>query len=121
MASPVPHSDDDTLDLTGNALATLAERRGAWLAAQRSPIGELPGRIRDLENNLPEDGIQRTITENHTLRARVRQLTQDNRRPEERLAGARDTSRFPGNSIAGLEASLLAATPRGQQEAPQCT
>ena len=121
MASPVPHSDDDTFDLTDNALATLAERRGAWLAAQRSRIGGLPGRIRDLENDLPEDGIQRTITENRTLRAQVRQLTQDNRRPGERLAGARDTNRFPGKRIADLEARLLAATPGGQQEAAQCT
>ena len=55
-----------------------------------------------------------------SLRAQVRQLTQDNRSLQERLAGARDTNRFLDKRIAGLEAGFLAAT-RGQQEAPQCT
>jgi hypothetical protein len=76
--------------------------------------GELLGRIRDLEHDLPEDGIQRTITENHSLRAQVRQLTQDSRRLEERLAGARDTNRFLDKRIADLEAGLVA--PPGRQE-----
>jgi hypothetical protein len=62
------------------------------ITVQRGRIGELLGRIRDLEHDLPEDGVARTITENHALRAQVRQLTQDNRRLEERLAGARDTT-----------------------------
>ncbi len=99
-----------------NAESELKRAHGE-IAAQRGQIGELLGRIRDLEHDLPEDGIQRTINENHTLRAQVRQLTQDNRRTEERLAGARDTNRFLDKRIAGLEADLLATT-RGQQEAP---
>jgi hypothetical protein len=97
------------------------KRAHAEIAAQRGRIGELLGRIRDLENDLPEDGIARTINENHALRAQVRQLTQDSRRPEERLAGARDTSRFLDRRIADLEAQVLAAIPQGQKEAPQCT
>jgi chromosome segregation ATPase len=92
------------------------KRAHAEITAQRGRTGELLGRIRDLENDLPEDGIARTITENHALRAQVRQLTQDSRRLEERLAGARDTSRFLDKRIADLEADLLAA--RGQQEDP---
>jgi hypothetical protein len=52
------------------------------ITAQRGRIGEPLGRIRDLEHDLPEDGVARTITENHALRAQVRQLTQDNRRLE---------------------------------------
>jgi chromosome segregation ATPase len=103
-----------------NAESELKRAHGE-ITAQRGRIGELLGRIRDLENDLPEDGIARTITENHALRAQVRQLTQDNRRLEERLAGARDTNRFLDKRVAGLEAAILAATPRGQQEAPQCT
>jgi chromosome segregation ATPase len=99
-----------------NAESELKRAHGE-IAAQRGRIGELLGRIRDLEHDLPEDGIQRTINENHALRAQVRQLTQDNRRMEERLAGARDTNRFLDKRIADLEADLLAAT-RGQQEAP---
>jgi septal ring factor EnvC (AmiA/AmiB activator) len=71
---------------------------------------------RDLENDLPEDGIARTITENHALQTQVRQLIQDNRRLEERLVGARDTNRFLDKRIADLEAELLAAA-RGRQEA----
>jgi chromosome segregation ATPase len=97
------------------------KRAHAEIAAQRGRIGELLGRIRDLEHDLPEDGIARTITENHALRAQVRQLTQDSRRLEERLAGTRDTNRFLDKRIADLEAGLLAAAPRGQQEAPPCT
>jgi chromosome segregation ATPase len=100
-----------------NAESALKQAHGE-IAAHRGRIGELLGRIRDLEHDLPEDGIQRTITENHTLRAQTRQLTQDNRRLEERLAGARDTNRFLDKRIADLEAQVLAATPRGQQEAP---
>ncbi len=94
------------------------KRAHGEITAQRGRIGELLGRIRDLEHDLPEDGIARTITENHALRAQVRQLTQDNRRLEERLAGARDSNRFLDKRIADLEAELLAATPRGRQEAP---
>jgi chromosome segregation ATPase len=94
------------------------KRAHAEITAQRSRIGELLGRIRDLENDLPEDGIARTITENHTLRARVRQLTQDNRRLEERLAGARDNNRFLDKPIADLEAGLLAATPQASRSHP---
>jgi chromosome segregation ATPase len=98
-----------------NAESELSRAHGE-IAAQRRQIGELLGRIRDLEHDLPEDGIARTITENHTLRARVRQLTQDNRRLEERLAGARDTNRFLDKRVADLEAALLDASP-GRQEA----
>jgi hypothetical protein len=97
-----------------NAESELKRAHGE-IAAQRGQIGEFLGRIRDLEHDLPEDGIQRTITENHALRAQVRQLTQDNRRLEERLAGARDNNRFLDKRIAGLEAEL--ATPRSRQEA----
>jgi chromosome segregation ATPase len=85
------------------------------IIAQRGRIGELLGRIRDLEHDLPEDGVARTINENHSLRVQVRQLTQDNRRLEERLAGARDTNRFLDKRIAELEAEL--ADPQARREA----
>lgn len=88
------------------------------IALQRGRIGELLGRIRDLEHDLPEDGVARTIAENHALRAQARQLTQDNRRLEERLAGARDTNRFLDKRIADLEAGLITDTPRVQMEVP---
>ena len=98
-----------------NAESELKQARGE-IAAQRGRIGGLLGRIRDLENDLPEDGIARTITENHALRAQVRQLTQDNRRLQERLAGARDTNRFLDKRIADLESELLDSS-LGRQQA----
>jgi hypothetical protein len=91
------------------------KRAHSEIAVQRGRIGELLGRIRDLEHDLPEDGVARTITENHALRAQARQLTQDNRRLEERLTGARDTNRFLDKRIAELEAELT--SPRVRQEA----
>jgi hypothetical protein len=97
-----------------NAESELKRAHGE-ITAQRGQIGELLGRIRDLEHDLPEDGIARTITENHALRAQVRQLAQDNRRLEERLAGARDTNRFLDKRIAELEAEL--ASPQVRREA----
>jgi hypothetical protein len=100
-----------------NAESELKAAHGE-IAAQRGRIGELLGRIRDLENDLPEDGIARTISENHALRVQVRQLTQENRRLEERLAGARDTNRFLDKRIADLETQVLAAVTQTQQEAP---
>jgi chromosome segregation ATPase len=82
------------------------KRAHSEIATQRNQIGELLGRIRDLEHDLPPDGIQRVLAENHTLRAQLRQAAQDNRRLEERLAGARDNNRFLDKRIAGLEAQL---------------
>lgn len=85
------------------------------IGTQRSRIGELLGRIRDLEHDLPEDGVQRTVTENHALRAQVRQLTQDSRRLEERLVGARDNNRFLDKRIAELEAQLVGPPGAGRR------
>lgn len=76
------------------------------IAAQRTQIGDLLGRIRDLQHDLPDDGVQRVLTENHDLRARIRQLDQDNRLLTERLAGARDNNRFLDKQIAHLESEL---------------
>jgi chromosome segregation ATPase len=82
------------------------KRAHAEVVAQRSQIGALHGRIRDLEHDLPADGIQRILTENHDLRARLRQAAADQRRLEERLAGARDNNRFLDKRVAELEAEL---------------
>jgi chromosome segregation ATPase len=82
------------------------KRAHGEIATQRSRIGELLGRIRDLEHDLPADGVQRVLTENYALKTQVRQLSQDNRRLEERLAGARDNNRFLDKRIADLEAEL---------------
>lgn len=74
---------------------------------QRNRMGELLGQIRDLEADLPADGVQRLLSETHTLKGQIRQLSQENRRLEERLTGARDNNRFLDKRIAALEAELL--------------
>ena len=61
---------------------------------QRNTIGELLGKVRDLEADLPEDGVQRLITENTTLKRRVHELAQEVKRFQERLQAARDNNRF---------------------------
>jgi chromosome segregation ATPase len=76
------------------------------IALQRNNIAQLLGKIRDLEAELPEDGVQRFVTENTTLKQQIRQLTQDTSRLEERLKGARDNNRFLDKRIADLEAEL---------------
>jgi hypothetical protein len=58
-----------------------------------------------LQHDLPDDGVQRVLTENRDIKARRRQLTRDNRLLTERLAGARDNNRFL-DSIARQEAEL---------------
>lgn len=78
------------------------------ITMQRTRIGELLGHIRDLQHDLPDDGVQRMITENHALKAQLRQAASDQRRLEERLAGARDNNRFLDKRVAQLEAQLVA-------------
>lgn len=74
--------------------------------AQRTRIGELLGRIRDLEAEWTQDAIHRITTENTTLKQRVHQLTADNRTLDERLKAARSNLRFQDRRIADLEARL---------------
>lgn len=76
------------------------------ILAQRERIGELLGRIRDLEAEWTEESIQRITTENTTLKQRVRRLTTDNRALEERLKAARSNLRFHDRRTADLEAQL---------------
>jgi chromosome segregation ATPase len=76
------------------------------IITQRTRIGELLGRIRDLEAEWTQDAIHRVTTENTTLKQRVRQLTADNRTLDERLKAARSNLRFQDRRIADLEARL---------------
>jgi chromosome segregation ATPase len=78
----------------------------AEIHAQRARIGELLGRIRDLEAEWTQDDVQRITTENTTLKQRVRQLSTDNRTLDERLNAARSNLRFQDRRIADLEAQL---------------
>jgi hypothetical protein len=76
------------------------------ITTQRTRIGELLGRIRDLEAEWTQDAIHRVTTENTTLKRRVRPLTADNRTLDERLKPARSNVRFQDRRIADLEARI---------------
>jgi chromosome segregation ATPase len=79
----------------------------AEIQTQRRRIGELLGRIRDLELDLPADSIQRLVTENTTLKQRIQALSTENRTLTDRLAAARDNTRSLDKKIANLQAQLL--------------
>jgi chromosome segregation ATPase len=76
------------------------------IITHRTRIGELLGRIRDLQAEWTQDAIDRVSTENTTLNQRVRQLTADNRTLDERLKASRANLRFYDRRIAELEARL---------------
>ncbi|GGS14430.1 MULTISPECIES: DUF6262 family protein [Streptomyces] len=75
--------------------------------AQRQRIGELKGQLRDFDQMVPGESVQQLSTENTTLKHRVHQLTQEHRKLQERLEGARSNLRFAEKRIADLEAQLL--------------
>jgi chromosome segregation ATPase len=94
----------------GGCYVTALKATHAEILAQRTRIGELLGRIRDLEAEWTQDAVQRITSENATLKQHVRQLTTDNRTLDERLKAARSNPRFQDRRIADLEAQL--ADPR---------
>ncbi|MCQ1579715.1 DUF6262 family protein [Streptomyces parvus] len=69
--------------------------------AQRQQIGELMGQIRDFDRMVPGESLQALTVENTTLKRRTQQLTQEHRKLQERLEGAR-TNRLkaPGRTSA---------------------
>ncbi|KAK5003504.1 hypothetical protein LTR39_006401, partial [Cryomyces antarcticus] len=73
---------DDSREATWRERALNAEdalkTAHAEILVQRNRIGELLGRIRDLEAEWTHDDVQRITTENTTLKQRVRQFTADN-------------------------------------------
>jgi chromosome segregation ATPase len=101
---------DDSREATWRERALNAEdalkAAHAEIRAQRSRIGELLGRIRDLEAEWTQDDVQRITAENTTLKHRVRQLTTDNRTLDERLKAARSNLCFQDHRIADLEVRL---------------
>jgi hypothetical protein len=52
--SPGPHSGDDTYDLIDDALATLAQRRGAWLGDDLTAITLIASLIDQAGRFLPD-------------------------------------------------------------------
>ncbi|MFD3328558.1 hypothetical protein [Streptomyces sp. NPDC058701] len=76
-------------------------------AGRRKRIDELMGQLRDFEQMVPGESVQKLVTENTSLKHRVRQLTEEHRTLQEPLEGARSNNRFAEKRIADLEAQLV--------------
>lgn len=103
-----------------NAEDALA-RTNREIRQQRQHIADLMGQVRDLEHTWSHDGLQQLVTENTTLKQRVRQLTSDNQTLTDKLAAARSNARFLDRRIADLELKLLdpaAASTNSPQHKP---
>ncbi|MEU1106650.1 DUF6262 family protein [Streptomyces tibetensis] len=90
--------------LNAEAELTRAQKE---IFAQRQRIGELMGRLRDLDQTVPGESVQALVSENTNLKHRVQQLTREHRLLQERLEGSRSNLRFADKRIADLEAQLL--------------
>ena len=101
---------DNSRELTWRERALNAEdalkAAHAEILAQRTRIGELLGRIRDLDAEWTRDAVHRITAESATLKQRVRQLSTENRTLDERLKAARSNLRFQDRRIADLEVRL---------------
>lgn len=91
-----------------NAEAELTRTQNEVLV-QRQRIGELMGQLRDVDGMIPGESVQHLTTENTTLKRRIQQVTQEHRKLQERLEGARTNLRFSDKRIADLEVQLLEA------------
>lgn len=90
--------------LNAEAELTRAQKE---IFTQRHRIGELMGRLRDLDQTVPGESVQALVSENTSLKHRVQQLTREHRLLQERLEGSRSNLRFADKRIADLEAQLL--------------
>lgn len=90
--------------LNAEEALTLAHKE---ILTQRQRIGQLMGQLRDLDQMVPGESVQRLVSENTSLKQQVRQLSQEHRSLQERLEAARSSNRFAERRIAALEAQLL--------------
>ena len=72
-SDPAPHSGDDTYDLIRDALAKLAQRRGAWPGDDLTAITLLASLIDQAERCLP-DLVDSARTNGHTWHRIARAL-----------------------------------------------
>ncbi|MCX4735073.1 DUF6262 family protein [Streptomyces sp. NBC_01221] len=104
-------AEHDRIEATWRERALNAEaeltRTQREVLVQRQRIGDLMGQIRDFDQMVPGESVQHLVSENTTLKYRVHQLTQEHRKLQERLEGARSNLRFSDRRIAALEAQLL--------------
>lgn len=83
------------------------EKATEEILLQRSQIAELLGAIRSFEDTSPEDGVQRLVTENLSLKRRLKEAVAEADRLDARLTSARENNRFLNKRVADLEAELL--------------
>lgn len=105
--TPSPSTDEGTWRQRALNAETHVKRLTDEIHLQRARIGDLLGQVRDLEADLPADGVNRLRDENRTLRQEHHELDRDNRRLQERLTAARDNNRFLDKRLADLEAQIL--------------
>lgn len=79
------------------------------ILAQRNQIGELLGKVRDLQTHWTEEDLTRVINNNNNLKKQVRRLTNENTELQNKLTAARDNVRFADKRIAALEVECAAA------------
>jgi chromosome segregation ATPase len=101
----------DSIEATWRERALNAEaeltRTQKEVLTQRERIAELMGQIRDFNQMVPGESVQRLVTENTSLKNTARQLADEHRQLQERLEGARSNIRFLQKRIADLEAQFL--------------
>ncbi|MFC8406570.1 DUF6262 family protein [Streptomyces griseoincarnatus] len=104
-------AEHDRIEATWRERALNAEaeltRTQREIIVQRQRIGDLMGQIRDFDQMVPGESVQHLISENTSQKYQVHQLTQEHRKLQERLEGARSNLRFSDRRIAALEAQLL--------------
>lgn len=76
------------------------------IIAQRRRIGELMGQIRDADQAIDGESVQRLVSENLSLKQQVSQLTRERQALAERLEAARSNLRFADKRVADLEVQL---------------
>jgi predicted nucleic acid-binding Zn-ribbon protein len=79
------------------------------ILAQRNQIGELLGKVRDLQTHWTEEDLTRVINNNNNLKKQVRRLTNENTELQNKLTAARDNVRFADKRIAALEVECAVA------------
>jgi hypothetical protein len=89
-----------------NAEAELTRTQKEVLT-QRQRIAALMGQIRDFDQMVPGESVQRLVTQNTSLKTTIRQLTAEHRELQERLEGARSNNRFLNKRVADLETQLI--------------
>jgi Family of unknown function (DUF6262) len=96
-----------------NAEAELTRTQKEVLT-QRQRIAALMGQIRDFDQMVPGESVQRLVTQNTSLKTTIRQLTAEHRELQERLEGARSNNRFLNKRVADLETHLPGQRGAGQ-------